>query len=85
MFIALANSLFHPIVIGVLIAAILSATMSTINAQIIICCSALSEDFTAVLFLQRAQNREMLFITRTFVFLVAVALLCLQVMKLQAC
>jgi sodium/proline symporter len=72
-FIALANSLFHPIIIGVLIAAILSAIMSTINAQIIICCSALSEDFYRRFIRKKAQNREMLFITRTFVFLVAVS------------
>lgn len=70
-FIAMAHSLFHPIIIGVLISAILAATMSTLNAQLIICCSALSEDFYRRFVRKKAGNREMLFITRTFVVMVA--------------
>lgn len=71
-FIAMANSLFHPIIIGVLISAILAATMSTINAQIIICCSALSEDFYRRFIRRNAGDKEMLIITRTWVVVVAV-------------
>jgi len=70
-FIAMAHSLFHPIIIGILISAILAATMSTLNAQIIICCSSLSEDFYRRFIRKNAANREMLFITRIWVVVVA--------------
>ncbi len=71
-FIALANSLFHPIFIGVLISAILAAIMSTINGQIIIACSALSQDFYRRFLRKKAQDKEMLIVTRLWVVLVAV-------------
>ncbi len=70
-FIVMSNAIFHPIVIGVLVAAILSATMSTTNAQIIICCSALSEDLYRHFIRKNAANKEMLFVTRMWVVLVA--------------
>ncbi len=71
-FIAMANSLFHPIIIGVLISAILAATMSTINAQIIIACSALSQDFYHRFIRKKAGNKELLFVTRMWVVIVAI-------------
>ena len=70
-FIAMSHSIFHPIIIGVLVAAIVSATMSTTNAQIIICCSALSEDFYRHFIRKNATNKEMLFVTRMWVVVVA--------------
>jgi sodium/proline symporter len=70
-FIAMSHSIFHPIIIGVLVAAIVSATMSTTNAQIIICCSALSEDFYRHFIRKNAVNKEMLFVTRMWVVVVA--------------
>jgi sodium/proline symporter len=70
-FIAMSHSIFHPIIIGVLVAAIVSATMSTTNAQIIICCSALSEDFYRHFIRKNAANKEMLFVTRMWVVVVA--------------
>lgn len=70
-FIAITSEMFHPIFIGIFISAILAAIMSTINAQIIICCSALSQDFYRRFFRKKADNREMLLITRIFVVIVA--------------
>ncbi len=74
-FIAMSYSIFHPIIIGVLVAAIVSATMSTTNAQIIICCSALSEDFYRHFIRKNAANKEMLFVTRMWVVVVALVAL----------
>ncbi len=74
-FIAMSHSIFHPIIIGVLIAAIVSATMSTTNAQIIICCSALSQDFYRHFLRKNASNREMLIVTRMWVAIVALVAL----------
>jgi sodium/proline symporter len=70
-FITMSHTIFHPIVIGILVAAILSAIMSTTNAQIIICCSALSEDLYRRFIRKNAANKEMLFVTRMWVVLVA--------------
>jgi len=70
-FIAITSEMFHPIFIGIFISAILAAIMSTINAQIIICCSALSQDFYRRFFRKKADNKEMLLVTRIFVVVVA--------------
>lgn len=43
-FIALVGAVFHPLVAGVLLAAILAAIMSTIDSQLLVCSSALAED-----------------------------------------
>lgn len=71
-FITSASTLFSPIIIGVLISALLSAIMSTINAQIIICCSALAEDVYHRFFRKNAKDTEMLLITKLFVILIAI-------------
>ena len=71
-FVAMAHDVFHPIIIGVLISAILSAIMSTVNSQIIICCSALSQDFYRQFIRKNASNKEMLLVTRSWVLVVAI-------------
>ncbi len=43
-FIVLANTLFHPVIAGVVMAAILAAIMSTADSQLLVCSSALAED-----------------------------------------
>lgn len=43
-FIALGQLLFHPLVAGFMLAAILAAIMSTISSQLLVCSSALVED-----------------------------------------
>jgi sodium/proline symporter len=45
-FIELAKILFNPWVAGVLLSAILAAVMSTLSCQLLVCSSALTEDFT---------------------------------------
>ena len=70
-FIISALQLFPPIVVGILISAVLSAIMSTINAQIIICCSSLSEDVYHRFFRKKAKDKEMLLVTKLFVVLIA--------------
>ncbi len=71
-FISITTEMFHPIFIGIFIAAILAAIMSTINAQIIICCSALSQDFYKRFLRKNANDKEMLVVTRLFVIVVAI-------------
>ena len=43
-FIALTGLIFHPLIAGILLAAILAAIMSTVDSQLLVCSSSLAED-----------------------------------------
>ncbi len=43
-FMRLVDALFHPVIAGILLAAILAAIMSTADSQLLVCSSALAED-----------------------------------------
>ncbi len=49
-FMELIATLFHPVVAGLLLAAILAAVMSTADSQLLVTASSISEDFYKVLF-----------------------------------
>jgi sodium/proline symporter len=63
-FIALTQALFNPWVAGVLLAAILSAIMSTIDSQLLVSSSALSEDIYRGLLRRQAAEREIVWVAR---------------------
>lgn len=69
-FIATSNIILPAILMGLVIAAILAAIMSTINGQILICCATLSEDFYKRFLRKNAQNKELLIVTRGFVLII---------------
>ena len=70
-FIVLAERLFNPWIAGVLLSAILAAIMSTLSAQLLVCSSALTEDFYRGLLRPSAGQRELVWIGRLTVLLVA--------------
>jgi sodium/proline symporter len=70
-FIALAEQLFNPWVAGILLSAILAAVMSTLSCQLLVCSSVLTEDLYRGFFRKRASQRELVWIGRLSVFLVA--------------
>lgn len=72
-FIVLANLLFHPIVTGFLLAALLAAIMSTISSQLLVASSSLTEDFYKLFFRKNASERESVNVGRVCVALVALA------------
>ncbi len=74
-FIALSQQLFNPWVAGVITAAILSAIMSTIDSQLLISSSVISEDFYRVFVRPGASQKELLMVSRAAV--IAIALLAL--------
>lgn len=49
-FMVLVNAVFHPVVAGILLAAILAAIMSTADSQLLVSSSALAEDFYKQMF-----------------------------------
>ena len=72
-FILLANTLFHPFVTGFLLAALLSAIMSTISSQLLVSSSSLTEDFYRLFLRKEAGEREMVNVGRVCVLLVSLA------------
>jgi SSS family solute:Na+ symporter/sodium/proline symporter len=71
-FIFLSQILFHPILAGFLLAAILAAIMSTISSQLLVCASSLSEDFYKNFFRRGASQTELVLIGRLSVLGVSI-------------
>jgi sodium/proline symporter len=71
-FIALATLLFNPWVAGVLLSAILAAIMSTLSCQLLVCSSALTEDFYKGFLRPAAGQSELVWVGRMAVLLVAI-------------
>lgn len=76
-FIMLGDILFHPIITGFLIAAILAAIMSTISSQLLVSSSSLTEDVYRTFFRREASDKELVLIGRLSVF--AVSLIALAI------
>ncbi|MHA6317109.1 sodium/proline symporter PutP [Altererythrobacter sp. CAU 1778] len=70
-FILLANTLFHPLITGFLLAALLAAIMSTISSQLLVASSSLTEDFYRLFLRKNASEREAVTVGRICVLLVA--------------
>lgn len=71
-FIELASILFNPWIAGILLSAILAAIMSTLSCQLLVCSSAITEDFYKGFFRKNASQSELVWIGRIAVLLVAV-------------
>lgn len=71
-FISLVQALFHPLVAGVLLAAILAAIMSTADSQLLVSSSALTEDFYKSIFNKDADPNSLMKIGRIAVVVIAV-------------
>jgi sodium/proline symporter len=70
-FIELAKLLFNPWIAGVLLSAILAAVMSTLSCQLLVCSSALTEDFYKAFLRKGASQTELVWVGRAMVLLVA--------------
>ncbi|MGS0682260.1 sodium/proline symporter PutP [Shewanella sp. 125m-7] len=71
-FIHLAHAAFNPWIGGLLIAAILSAIMSTIDSQLLVCSSVVTEDFYKKWLRPQAQSKELILVGRIGVLAIAV-------------
>ena len=78
-FIALAEHLFNPWIAGIVLSAILAAIMSTLSAQLLVCSSALTEDFYRGFVRPKAGHRELVWFGRAMVL--AVALLAIWIAR----
>jgi sodium/proline symporter len=71
-FILLVQSLLHPVPAGICLAAILAAIMSTADSQLLVSSSALTEDFYKPFIRKRASQKELVWVGRLTVMLIAI-------------
>lgn len=70
-FIVLGQIFFHPLIAGIMLAAVLAAVMSTISSQLIVTSSALVEDLYKAVFKSDASDRQYVFLGRAAVLFVS--------------
>jgi sodium/proline symporter len=70
-FIELVNLLFHPVVAGICLAAILAAVMSTADSQLLVSSSTFTEDFYRRVVRRDASPRELVAVGRSAVVIIA--------------
>ncbi|WP_318509971.1 sodium/proline symporter PutP [Photobacterium leiognathi] len=71
-FMLLVNAIFHPVMAGILLAAILAAIMSTADSQLLVSSSALAEDFYKQVFRPQASSQEIVMVGRIAVILLSI-------------
>lgn len=79
-FIAITGIIFHPLIAGILLAAILAAIMSTVDSQLLVCSSSLSEDLYPLVAENELSPERRVQIGR---FAVAVLAICATMLAMQ--
>lgn len=80
-FITLSQLIFNPWIAGFLLAAILAAIMSTIDSQLLVSSSVLTRDIYQALFRKEAGDKELVWVGRATVILIALIALALSMEK----
>lgn len=70
-FVEMVKQLFTPLGAGFILCGIIAASMSTMDSQLLVCASVLSEDLYKKLFNKTASPKHMLFVTRLGVIITA--------------
>ncbi|WP_120512579.1 sodium/proline symporter PutP [Photobacterium salinisoli] len=76
-FMLLVNAIFHPVMAGILLAAILAAIMSTADSQLLVSSSALAEDFYKQVIRKNASSEEIVIVGRVAVIALSIIALML--------
>jgi sodium/proline symporter len=71
----LVETLFHPVIAGICLAGILAAVMSTADSQLLVASSAVAEDFYKALLRPDASQKELVWLGRAAVVVVALVAL----------
>ncbi|MBO5305804.1 MAG: sodium/proline symporter PutP [Clostridia bacterium] len=71
-FIELSRMLFHPFIAGILLSAIIAASMSTADSQLLVASSSFTSDIYKPLIRKKASDKETLWVGRGVVLIVAV-------------
>ncbi|WP_130711825.1 sodium/proline symporter PutP [Vibrio vulnificus] len=76
-FMLLVNTVFHPVIAGILLAAILAAVMRTADSQLLVSSSALAEDFYKQVIKPDASSQEIVMVGRIGVVVISIIALIL--------
>lgn len=76
-FMLLVNAMFHPVIAGILLAAILAAIMSTADSQLLVSSSAMAEDLYKQVIKKDATSEEIVRVGRFAVILISLIALAL--------
>ena len=71
-FVELARDVFPAFIAGLLLAAIIAASMSTADSQLLVAASSFSSDIYKPIVRKNASNKEMLWVSRIIVLVIAV-------------
>lgn len=71
-FVDMVHSIFPPLIAGVILCAVLAANISTMDSQIIVSASVLSEDFYKHMFKRHASQKELLLASRISVLIISI-------------
>ncbi|MDL1912987.1 MAG: sodium/proline symporter PutP [Bergeyella sp.] len=77
-FIFFSRTLFHPLISGFLLSAILAAVMSTISSQLLVTSSSMTEDFYRAFLNKNATQQTLLSVSRISVLIVSITALILS-------
>ena len=66
------DALFNPVLAGVMLIAILAATMSTASSQLLVTASSVSRDIYAILFKKEGEEKQLVWVSRVAVVAVSV-------------
>lgn len=71
-FLDMGRILFHPLIAGLVLTAVLAAIMSTISSQLLVVSSALVEDLYTIVIKKKPSNQLLINLSRTAVVMVAI-------------
>ncbi|MBZ9607503.1 sodium/proline symporter PutP [Clostridium estertheticum] len=70
-FLRLGDVLFHPFITGIILAAVLSAIMSTISSQLLVCSSSITRDFYLTFLNKEASDKQQMKIGKISILIVS--------------
>ncbi|MCP5492882.1 MAG: sodium/proline symporter [Chlamydiales bacterium] len=82
-FVKMLDLLFHPFFAGLMLCAVLAATISTLDSQILVLATSLTEDFYKRCFKKDASSEQLVRISRLFVVLIALAAYAIATMRIS--
>lgn len=70
-FLVMTNTMFPPVIAGLILSAVLAAIMSTASSQLLVAASAFAQDFYRTLVRKEAEQKELVWISRASVLVIA--------------
>jgi len=82
-FVSMVHDIFPPFIMAFILCAVLGATISTMDSQILVLASSLTEDFYKRIFHKNASSKELLWISRFFILVVTAVAYSIAIFKIS--